>query len=241
MLSIRILILAVGLLLGKVASAALLSWQITGAVASVGTPLSNIFLLGDVVRIVFTFDTQATDSNRDMAFGDYLSAMTTGEVTVGTYIASIEKQPLFVGNNVGGAPADVFGFNGLDSGHVLSGPDLLGSDGRLYKFDGIYGHFADTSANMFSTDLLPTSAELLEAHSSQRTISVSWTAPLAANVFLANGVELTDIHLEDVTALPEPGTLALVVIGLAALGSRKSAATGQRHRQQHRHLQQVSA
>lgn len=220
MLSIRILILALGLLVGKVATAALLTWQITGTVASVGSPLSHIFSLGDDVRIVFTFDTLAVDSNPNAPFGDYLSAMAQGEVTVGSYSASFEKQPLFVGNNVGGAPADVFGFNGLDSGHVLSAPDLLGSDGKLYGFDGIYGHFADTSADMLSTDLLPTSADLLEVHSNQRTLSVSWTTPLLPNVLLANGVGLTDIHLRDITAVPEPGTLALVFLGLLALRTR---------------------
>ena len=221
MLSIRILILAVGLLVSKVASAALLTWQITGTVANVGSPLAHIFSLGDDVRIVFTFDTLATDSNPGTSFGDYLSAMTSGEVTVGTYTASFEKQPLFVANDVGGAPADLFGFNGLDSGHVLSAPDLHGSDGRLYKFDGIYGHFADTSANMLSTDLLPTSADLLEARSNQRTMGVSWTTPLLPNVYLQNGVGLTDIHLKDITTVPEPGTLALIFLSLLVLGARR--------------------
>lgn len=220
MLSIRILILALGLLVGKVATAALLTWQITGTVASVGSPLSHIFSPGDDVRIAFTFDTLAIDSNPGTSFGGYLSAMTSGQVTVGTYTASFEKQPLFVGNNVGGAPADLFGFNGLDSGHVLSAPDLLGSDGRLYKFDGIYGHFADTSAEMLSTDLLPTSADLLEVRSNQRMMSVAWTSPYLENVLLANGVGLTDIHLQDITAVPEPGTLALVFLGLLAFRAR---------------------
>jgi hypothetical protein len=220
MLSVRILILAAGLFLGKVVSAALLSWQITGTVANVGSPLSHVFSVGDDVTITFTFDPLATDSNPTTSFGDYLSAMTVGEVTVGTYTALIEGQPLFVRNNVGGAPADMFGFNGLDSGQVLSGPALLGNDGRLYKFDGIYGHFADTSADMLLTDLLPTSAEVLEAQSNQRTMSVSWTTSLLPNVYLQNGVGLTDIHLRDITAVPEPGTLALVFFGLVALGAR---------------------
>ena len=223
MLSIRVLILAVGLLVGNVATAALLTWQITGTVANVGSPLAHIFSLGDDVRIVFTFDTLATDSNPGTSFGDYLSAMTTGEVTVGTYVALIEGQPLFVRNNVGGAPSDHFGFNGLNPGHSLSAPDLLGSDGRLYKFDGIYGSFGDTTASMFSTDLLPTAADLLEELANQRTMSVAWITPLLQNVFLMNGVGLTDIHLKDITAVPEPGTLALVILGLLAIrsGSRK--------------------
>lgn len=221
-LSIRSFILVAGLLLGKVATAALLTWQITGTVASVGSPLSHLFSLGDDARIVFTFDTLAADSNSDPSFGDYRSAMTTGEITVGTYVASIEGQPLFVRNNVGGAPSDHFGFNGLNPGHALGGPDLLGSDGRLYKFDGVYGSFADTSAGMFSTDLLPIAADLVDGHSNQRTIGLSWTTPLLPNVSLGNGVGLTNLRLQNITAVPEPGTLALVILGLLAVIVGKS-------------------
>ena len=135
--------------------------------------------------------------------------MLSGSVTVGSYSASFEKHPIFVANDVGGAPADLFGFNGLDVGTALNAPDILGSDARLYKFDGIYGSFEDTTANMFSTDLLPTSPDLLEDSSNLRTISVAWVTPYLPNVALMNGVNLRNIRLTDVTPVREPGTLVI--------------------------------
>lgn len=209
--------LVAGFSVAQTSSAAQLTWQITGDVNEVGTPLSFMFSPGDSVEIVFTFDTLAVDSNPSTQFGDYFGAMSSGRVTVGTYTALIEQHPIFVSNDVGGSPADLFGFSGLGSGTALA-PDITGSDNLQYKFAGIYGHFQDTSASMFSSDSLPTSASFLNASSNQKVISIAWLANAGFGCCLMNGVSLQNIQLTDVTPIPEPEIYAMMGVGLGLLG-----------------------
>jgi hypothetical protein len=87
-----------------------LTWQLTGEVSSIGIPLTQYFSIGDSVDFVFTFETTTPDSQpNDSTFGEYLSAITTAQISVGSYSALIENYDLNVYDDRFGS-FDLFAF-----------------------------------------------------------------------------------------------------------------------------------
>lgn len=189
--------------LSSIGQAVPLTWQLTGEVFQVGTPLTHVFSVGDSVNVVFTFEPETPDcSPADPAWGIYRNAISIAQVSVGSYSATIEHYEITIANDVPDyphPPFDLFGFANPMPTTILTGDDLLGSDGVTYRFDGIRGHFKDTEdADMLSSDSLPTSPLQLNEADIKR-FDVAW---VGAGVM--NGVAVTNLELIDITPQPVP-------------------------------------
>jgi hypothetical protein len=200
----------------KSSVAAVLTWQITGEVTSVSVNFGSEFSVGDRLDFVFTFNTQAADSNPDPNVGGYYDAMSSGRVTVGSYTAVMERHPLFVHKSRGGLDTDSFGFSGLLTGSA-SAADIRGTDGPLYSFAGVFGHYEDTTGSMLTSDALPDSASLLENRSNDKIIHVSWQRSEGATSY-SGGITAGIVQLHDITPVPEPSTYLLMLAGLGFVG-----------------------
>ena len=208
---------------GGFVGASLLTWQLTGEVDQVGTPLQQFFGAGDSIEFIFTFETLTPDANPDNNRGNYENAIIDAYITVGTYSALIENNTINIYNDIGGNPDDSFGFGTPSSDTILSGDDLLGTDNRVYTFSGIRGSFQDNDADMFSSDSLPTSAALLNTQSEQKIFNVVWQTPIGGGSALMNGVSAINIQLQDITPapvpVPEPSTMLFTSLGLLGMGA----------------------
>lgn len=199
-----------------------LTWQLTGEVSSIGIPLTQYFSIGDSVDFVFTFETTTPDSQpNDSTFGEYLSAITTARISVGAYSALIENYDLNVYNDRFGS-FDLFTFCNPSPNTVFNGPSFQGSDGHLYRFDGVYCFYEDSQLNMLPSDSLPTSPDALNQLADRTRFGVRWITPLHPNLFLGTSIGATNLQLTDITPsapapVPEPTTMLLFGSGLAAL------------------------
>ncbi len=210
--------------IGGTSLAAPLTWKISGQVAEVSAPFASSssrpgFSVGDAFEFVFTFDPASTDSNPEPKLGNYFEAMSAGQLAVGSYVVAIEKHPLFVSNDVGGARTDLFGFAGLRAFGVLPGgtanpSNIVGADSNVYSFSGLFGAFEDLTGGMFTSDALPFSAELIESTANARRLSVGWERPLSPGVSAMEGIRIANISVVDVTPIPEPSTLVLMLTAL---------------------------
>ena len=104
---------------------------------------------------------------------------------------------------------------------IYNGANILGSNNLVYKFgsSSINGGFADMDANMFDSTLLPTSVNSINMRNDDESFYVGWLAlsnPLSS-AYYYSGISATNIHLTDITPVPEPTTILLFSIGLLGL------------------------
>jgi hypothetical protein len=220
MRKILLLILLVGVtILGSFedCKATLLTWKVTGEVDSVSWPLQHIFSLGDSVTLIFTFDTETPDSREAQDMALYQGAILTSYVTVGSYSALLLNDSIYIANEYGGAPYDMFTYGGAGN-PIRQGESLRGSDGQLYWFDSVQAFFKDTDSapDMLTSDALPTSVDNFNDHADVKHFNVLWL-----NGPYANGVGVKNVFIADITqsvAVPEPSTFLLLGAGLAGVG-----------------------
>jgi hypothetical protein len=149
----------------------------------------------------------------------YSAAIKTAQISVGSYSALIENYDLNVYNDRFGS-FDIFGFGNSSQNNVLNGPSLQGSDGHLYKFDGVHGGYRDWGLDMLSSDSLPTSPDALNQLADTKVFGVNWITRLNPYTYLGTGITVTNLQLTDITPsapVPEPATILLITSGLAAL------------------------
>ncbi len=144
------------------------------------------------MEYTFTFETLTPDSNSSSTRGSYFNAISTAQITVGSYSASIENYGIEIHNN------DVVGYGGLhdlisfhleSTDTIFNGADIIGSDGRTYRFDSpINGGFVDIHASMFGSDSLPTSVDAINQLNDIESFYVGWLATLGPGSYLQNGI-----------------------------------------------------
>jgi hypothetical protein len=133
---------------GSISHAASLTFAYEGTVNSTGGfPDSGPFdaFLGETIRVEYTFDTTTPDSNGS-SNGDYFSAVTAAEITIGSNVYTATGGNIIIINN--GVNPDQYIVD-VDQG--LAGPAVGGQ--LPDRFQVI---LTDTTKTFFSSDALPT-------------------------------------------------------------------------------------
>ena len=200
---------AVGLALTLAAPAAGLAAPITftgqGTVGSVDMALSAFFSVGDTLTYSYTFESTTVariGSDSNFAVFDALTGMS---LSIGGFSASSSSAlEIQVDNDPGMGNHDRYAT-------VSRGTDgLTGMGAGAFIVDFFGTRLDDSSDTVFSDALiLPTAIDLNDFDS--RIFFLFFTDP-------AGGLHVVDGTLTALAPIPEPGTLGIAAVGLAALG-----------------------
>jgi hypothetical protein len=188
------------------AEAATITVNFSGVVGSVSPGLAGSFAIGDVLTGSYTFEaTTPPRPTSDATFAVY-DAVTDVSFTLGTYSAATAgpapNGEIQVDNDPPSPFVDRYGLLSRVSDGLV-GPAASGQPLGAFGF-----RLDDNTNTVFSTALtLPTSVELSDFSSS------------AFFVFFGN--ELVDGTLTSISSVPEPSTLGLTALGLAAMARRR--------------------
>jgi hypothetical protein len=178
----------------------LLSWS--GTINSVDPALASVFAVGDAASGSFLIDSATADLNADPAVGFYFDAASTVAFSFDTYSAGADNGTLFVIDGVGTSPDELI----LTAG--FTGDPVAGLASSSFGFD-----LGDDTQTVFASDAIPLSLDLSD-----------FTGNFARMTF-SDGI---DPHIVSAvmttlsyTVVPEPGSAALLVAGLLALGLRR--------------------
>jgi hypothetical protein len=192
------------LLTSSFAQANPITFNFTGTVGGVGSGLGGTFSSGQVLNLVYTFESTTparAGSNSSFAVFD---ALTSLSFTIGAYSASHSGAAEIQVDNAPGAPNDRYGVVARAS-DGLTGPGVNG-----FSLDAFGFRLDDSTNSVFANALtLPTSLSLQDFDSS--------------GFFLffrnaAGAIELVDGTVTSAAApVPEPSSLVLMASGFAAL------------------------
>ncbi|HKJ13798.1 MAG TPA: thrombospondin type 3 repeat-containing protein [Desulfobulbales bacterium] len=178
----------------KTPAAEELTWQIRGFVYFVNPSLKHIFSIGDAVTYTFTFETDTIDSAPSTSSrGAYKDAIIDSEIIVGTYKATLKNYTIETKDNFNSG-YDLITLSGSSANTVLNGSNLVGADGKIYSFDGIFGYFMDRDRIMLTSDSLPADAREIMSHADKEIFNVQWVWGVYGRGSVAvNNIQLTDI------------------------------------------------
>lgn len=182
------------------ARADLVTYNFTGAVGHVSTPLFPALNAGQTLSGSFTFDTAIADSRGSASAGRYNDAITGMTVNVGAWSASLGSEGSHNNNviNIRDGSSDTFEVRAPLSG------DGVGSYEPLY----FRLTLKDPSGAVFGDDSLPSTAPSLSSFASDgfRLVFTS-----------ENGIAKVRGNLTSLTAVPLPASVILFGAGLIAL------------------------
>ena len=201
------LVLGFMLVLAGPAHAALITFEFGGQVTSI-TDASN-FLQGRIVpgqaySARYSFDSQAPDTQSgDPQVGAYLCASNTFQMVFGQLTVAIPKSRVVVGNHSFGDAYSV---------------DAVGAVPGDFPVTELVLNLEDPTGAAFSNDSLPLSPPSLTRFT---TRSFSFDGDPAPNSYYSVHANVTYIQ-----AIPEPGSLLALSVGLAAVLTRRRWGTG---------------
>ena len=199
-------ILAVGLAFGGplLAEAALITFSFTGS-AQFGLP--GYITQGETVTIAYTFESTTPDIIPNPVEGEYANAILSFTITSPT-LGSLDLT----------TPPGVSQIN-ANNGNIDSYQAGAFTTASPSPIAGFSIFWLDVDATMFSSDALPLTTDFVSSIDTFPTFSVRLSD---GEVCTINGNPLAcrsiDLLSPRVTAVPEPLTATLVVLGLAGLG-----------------------
>ena len=189
------------------AQANLITYSFTGVVTSVDASLSSEFSTTQALAGSFTYESNTpgilcSGCSETNGFSNYYNALTNFNLTIGTYTASaaiISNNLLQVANNWFGS--DNFILTGRLTGTQFNGFSPL----TLLSLQ-------DTSETAFSNTMLADLGDLTDWPSSPSHYA-SWYMAFSAD----GGSPKISGLLTSINRVPEPSSIALIFLGLAAL------------------------
>jgi hypothetical protein len=183
------------------ALATLVTYNFTGAVGEVSTPLFSALNAGQTLTGSFTFDNAIADSKTGSAStGRYNDAITSFNVNLGVWSASLGSEGSHNNNviKIGNGSSDTFEVRAPLSG------DGVGSYEPLY----FRLTLKDPSGTVFGDDSLPSTGPSLSSFASDR-FRIVFTSE--------TGIAKVRGNLTSLTAVPLPASVIMFGAGLIAL------------------------
>ena len=182
------------------AVAGLVTFNFTGAVSQVSTPLFPALNTGQTLTGSFTYNTATADSNGSSNTGRYNDAITSLSVNLGPFAGTLGTATSLNSNfvKIVDSSTDTF-----DLRAPLTGSSVQGHDPLFFRIT-----LKDPSGTVFGNDDLPTTAPSLSSFATNRF-----------RIVFENGSGIAKVRgsLTALTAVPLPPAVILFGAGLIAL------------------------
>ena len=187
------------------ANASLITFNFTGTVTLVESPLGGTFSLGQTLSGSYTFDSSIAATGASTSNFAVFNALTSFNFSIGGYSASSSGAPEIQVDNDPGAPNHDRYAIVSQASNGLTGPDVSSLALNTFGF-----RLDDSTDSVFSNALiLPTALNFSDFTSSSFFVFFTNSA---------GALSIVSGTLTDVSAAPLPATLPLFASGLGALG-----------------------
>lgn len=182
------------------AMAATVTFGFTGVVTAVNAPLAAEFSVGEPVVGNYTFESTTADLDPgDPTLGDYDNAITAFTATFGGDYTVTR-----------GFDNDIFVSNGptINDVYCIYLNDPMAPTAAGLDIIALIIQLIDTDSTVFASDSLPLTPPDLSEFEASLTATIFYDEP---------GNQWIDFQLTSLTLIPEPGTITLLLCGLASL------------------------